>query len=122
MKALVVRQPYAQLIAFGIKTIEVRSWTTKHRGPLAIVAGLQMHPRMPDAYRSRFDERCAKFLPRGRVLCIVYLEDVQPMAREHEASACVPWRRGLKAWEFSGVVLANGPDVKGRLGLFEVPL
>jgi activating signal cointegrator 1 len=38
MKALTLHQPYATLIALGIKTIETRSWRTKYRGPLAIHA------------------------------------------------------------------------------------
>lgn len=38
MKALTIRQPWASLIAEGVKTIETRSWATKHRGPLAIHA------------------------------------------------------------------------------------
>lgn len=40
MKALTVRQPWASLIAAGVKTIETRSQRTHHRGPLAIHAGL----------------------------------------------------------------------------------
>lgn len=41
MKALTIRQPWASLIAVGVKTIENRSWGTKHRGPLAIHAAKQ---------------------------------------------------------------------------------
>lgn len=40
MKALTIRQPWASLIAAGVKTIETRSQRTHHRGPLAIHAGL----------------------------------------------------------------------------------
>ena len=39
MKALTIRQPWASLIAAGVKTIETRSWSTRYRGPLAIHAG-----------------------------------------------------------------------------------
>lgn len=39
MKALTIRQPWASLIAHGVKTIETRSWSTEYRGPLAIHAG-----------------------------------------------------------------------------------
>ncbi len=38
MLALSIRQPWAYLIASGIKTIENRSWPTKHRGPFIIHA------------------------------------------------------------------------------------
>lgn len=38
MKALTLWQPWASLIALGVKTIETRSWSTSYRGPLAIHA------------------------------------------------------------------------------------
>lgn len=38
MKALTLWQPWATLVAIGAKKIETRSWTTSHRGPLAIHA------------------------------------------------------------------------------------
>lgn len=45
MKAITLTQPWASLVAFGEKTIETRSWSTNHRGPLAIHAaqGLAGH-------------------------------------------------------------------------------
>ena len=43
MKTLTIRQPWASLIAAGVKTIETRSWSTRYRGPLAIHAGAH-HP------------------------------------------------------------------------------
>lgn len=39
MKALTLQQPWAQLVALGVKTIETRSWSTKYRGRLLIHAG-----------------------------------------------------------------------------------
>lgn len=38
MKVLTLHQPWASLVALGVKTIETRSWSTKYRGPLAIHA------------------------------------------------------------------------------------
>lgn len=44
MKAITLHQPWASLVALGVKTIETRSWSTKYRGPLAIHAGArQVH-------------------------------------------------------------------------------
>ncbi len=42
---LSLHQPWASLIAIGVKTIETRSWSTKYRGPLAIHAAAMQ----PDA-------------------------------------------------------------------------
>lgn len=36
MKALSIRQPYAALVLSGLKTLEIRSWKTRYRGPLLI--------------------------------------------------------------------------------------
>lgn len=44
MKALTLHQPWASLIALGVKTVETRSWSTAYRGPLAIHAA----KRKPD--------------------------------------------------------------------------
>jgi hypothetical protein len=38
MKALSIRQPWAELIMRGIKDVENRSWCTEHRDTLAIHA------------------------------------------------------------------------------------
>ena len=58
MKALTIRQPWASLIVEGVKTVETRSWNTKHRGSLAIHAGLYKPPTWwanwrDDEFRSR---------------------------------------------------------------------
>lgn len=42
MKALTLHQPWATLVALGVKSIETRSWTTSHRGPIAIHAARTM--------------------------------------------------------------------------------
>ncbi len=42
MKALSVRQPWAELILLGRKTVETRTWRTAHRGPFAIHAAFQV--------------------------------------------------------------------------------
>jgi hypothetical protein len=39
MKALTISQPWANLIASGLKFVENRTWATSYRGPLAIHAG-----------------------------------------------------------------------------------
>ena len=43
-RALTIRQPWASLIALGVKTIETRGWRTDYRGPLVIHAGLTYEP------------------------------------------------------------------------------
>lgn len=42
MKALTLQQPYAQLVALGVKSIETRGRQTSHRGRVAIHAGVSL--------------------------------------------------------------------------------
>jgi hypothetical protein len=39
LTALTIIQPFAHLIATGVKRVENRTWSTGHRGPLAVHAG-----------------------------------------------------------------------------------
>ena len=98
MKALSLWQPWASLIALGVKTIETRSWSTTYRGPLLIHAGqhLARLDEAPacwdllglDAYTatrsteapSRFPEgeQVAAPLPLGAVVATCTLEFVVP--------------------------------------------
>jgi hypothetical protein len=41
MKVLTLHQPYATLVALGVKTIETRGWATNVRGRIAIHAGVR---------------------------------------------------------------------------------
>lgn len=44
MKAITLTQPWATLVALKKKRIETRSWSTQHRGPLAIHAAKGFPP------------------------------------------------------------------------------
>jgi hypothetical protein len=47
--ALSVKQPWAALLAAGVKTVEVRSWPTSRRGPLLIHAS-KVPDERPEAW------------------------------------------------------------------------
>lgn len=107
MKALTVRQPHAQLILLREKTIELRSWTTRHRGPLLICAGA----------RADFDLA----YPLGVALCLVDLVDVRPYTPADSPAARSRWRAGLYAWDLASPRAVAQIPIKGALGLFAVP-
>ena len=44
MRALTLPQPFAQLVALGIKPFDVRTWGSNHRGRVAIHAA-RVRPR-----------------------------------------------------------------------------
>jgi len=53
MKAITIRQPWAQLIVDGRKDIENRDWRTKYRGPILIHASVSSHMDTDEWVRCR---------------------------------------------------------------------
>lgn len=111
MKALSVRQPWASLIASGHKSIELRSWSTKYRGPILILAGSNVwrgseHPIIG---------------PLGVSLCLVNLIDVRPVVASDTEAACIVPPDGFDfAWVLANPREVRRVPVKGKLGLYSV--
>ncbi|MFL5313070.1 MAG: ASCH domain-containing protein [Myxococcales bacterium] len=102
MKGLTLTQPWASLVAAGVKTIETRSWRSDYRGPIAIhaakgLAGLRgswpcaganptldelgefvdSQPRMLDALLDEYGQFFrAGELPRGAIVAVAVLVDI----------------------------------------------
>lgn len=115
MRTLTVKQPWADLIAGGIKTIEVRSWTTRYRGPVLITASAS-HSRTDDAriHQRVSDERL------GITVCVVNLVDVRP-ATADDFDACGGFDpSGSLAWVLASPKLVSPLRVRGALGLRHV--
>jgi|SRR3989344_3260527 len=103
-KALSLKQPYANLVATGKKTIETRKWTTKYRGDLLIYSS-----KVPDIY------------PAGHALCVVELYDIKPIRKQDEKAACIKLYTGVYAWLLRNLrVLPKPIAIKGSLGIYEV--
>lgn len=124
MKALSVRQPWAELILRGRKTVELRTWKVHYRGPLLIHAAAVRRPERvhqlgldPDA------------LAYGALLGVVTLVDVTPLDEaayealrdQHLRDAPYPGPP-LFAWHFRHPrPFARPIPWPGRQGLFSVP-
>ena len=72
MRALSVKQPYAELIARGEKTREFRRQNLKHRGPLLIVAS-----KTPASDAFAGTGLSPKALVYGHAVCVVDVVDVE---------------------------------------------
>ena len=70
MKAITIQQPYAALIAEGIKEYEFRTWKTAYRGPILIHAGKGMDKKAC----KRFSEYNLEY-QTGAVIAKVELTD-----------------------------------------------
>ena len=106
MKALSIHPYWADKIRSGEKTIEVRRWSTRHRGLLLICASKR--PRCGD-------------LPAGVAVAVARLIDVRPMvAGDVEQAGGVAAATGNMAWVLADIRPVESFPVKGRQGLFDV--
>lgn len=140
MKALTMAQPFATMIALGLKTTETRSWSTSHRGLLAIhsSAAFPLTCRqlcMLERFKSvllkcnphfeQWDQRGVDSLafPLGYILAYAELvdvrrtEDFRPTEPERSFGN---YRPGRFAWLLANVRPLEKPvRTTGALGLWE---
>jgi len=122
-------QPWATLVAFGAKRVETRSWSTSHRGPLAIHAakGFPMEAQRLCWESEEFREALAKGfghypldepvgnltgypLPRGAVVAVADLQDVIPTERVHRPGRS-DWDEQVHYWADDSITI--GPTERG---------
>lgn len=134
VRALTVHQPFAGLIAYGNKTLEIRSRRTNYRGQLLICAGAKEYdgqmidPDVPgrvvsgDRYlrdvRAYFP--AVDMFPVGVAVALVELVNCRPMTPDDAVAACVEFRPGFFAWELQNPLLIEPFPVTGKVGLFRV--
>ncbi len=105
MKALSIKQPWANAIASGEKTIETRSWGTPYRGLLLICSSKQ-----PDEH------------PAGCALALATLWDCRRMTVQDEKAAMCRWYPGAFAWMLREIQPIVPIPVRGFLGVYECPI
>jgi len=112
MRALSVKQPWANLIASGRKSIEVRSWATTYRGPMIIAS----------------TQKC-KLEPVGCTVALVTLEDCISL-NKNDFDNCFPdhlqkdfhtrWYDGMIGWKLSDIKKLQPFPIKGQQGLYHI--
>lgn len=77
MKALTIKQPYATLIAEGIKEYEFRTWKTNYRGEFLVHAGKGKNIQ----YMEKFKALDLEY-PSGCIIAIASLENCIEVTNE----------------------------------------
>lgn len=129
MKVLTIWNPWARLIAAGLKRVENRSFATDYRGPLLVhvgqhwkqdevqeqLEGLRDDGLLDDTNTPALGELRAE---RGKVIAKTSIVG----CRKVEEGDADPWAvPGAYAWELGPVELVEPFDLVGRQGLFELP-
>jgi hypothetical protein len=127
MRALTILQPWAEMIARGIKRVENRTWKTKHRGPLAIHVGKSkslMESEDPFAWPERYGVEMPQVgdLTFGAIIAVtelvdcVRVEDLPAELRGH-AFASGPWCWVLDDVRRIEPILCKGAQLVWRTNL-----
>jgi hypothetical protein len=117
MKALSLKQPFAELIVSGKKTIELRNWNTKFRGKFLIHASKT--PDLKSVKSFGFDK-----LPAGVIVGKAELVDVKKYETEKEHKQDKDKHLANSSWGKYGFVLKDAKrikpiEAKGKLGFWE---
>lgn len=136
-RVVTIRQPFATLIALGIKTIETRSWQTRYRGTLlihaakkddrnclALVCSDWFWGALHDVFGGKKPETRDDLdvLPRGAIIartelrdCVLMTETTMPDEPERSFGFYEP---GRFAWHLENTVPVKPIPAKGKLGLW----
>ncbi|MDT4897397.1 MAG: hypothetical protein QOH25_2474 [Acidobacteriota bacterium] len=121
---LSIRQPWLDMIVRGVKTMEIRGWTTKHRGIIALHAPWRI--AFETAYFYGYESPW--MLPRGKIVAVAEIADIlelnsdssQAFLEQHRLP--LPVGDGAYGFLLSSVRLLEQPVAcRGRLGLFQLP-
>lgn len=118
MKVLSLKQPFAELVVSGRKTIELRRWNTKFRGEFLVHAS--MNPDKKSMEKFGFSD-----LPCGIILGKAKLVDVKRYKTDEGFEKDKDKHLANKNWGEYGFVLKNAKrfseiiPAKGKLGFWE---
>ena len=76
MKVITIKQPFATLIAEGLKEYEFRTWRTKFRGDILIHAGKGIDKKAMERYKLlNLDYPSGKIIAKATITDCVYVDD-----------------------------------------------
>lgn len=101
MKVLTIKEPWANLILEGKKTIETRTWKTQHRGLILLHASKNPKSKIS-----------------GCIFAAAKIVDCIPMVKAHESKACCDIYPKAYSWFLEDIKPTELKEVKGKLGLW----
>lgn len=125
LKVLTLRQPWATLVAEGIKKYEFRSWKTNYRGKVLIHAGTGIDKDDMKKY-----EHINLDFPSRRIIAVVEIEDCLELDKdlnkkiisENNIAYGHKIRTGY-AWKLKNIKKIDyDKEVNGQLGLWNIDL
>ena len=125
MKVLTIKQPWATLIAEGIKKYEFRSWKTKYRGKVLIHAGAGIDKKATKELKDyNFDYPSKKIIAEVEIVDCLELDDALNKKIINEKNiAYGSKKRDGYAWVLDNVKkIDSSKTINGKLGLWNIDL
>lgn len=125
VKVLTLKQPWATLVAEGIKKYEFRSWKINYRGKVLIHAGVGIDKEEMKKFKNINLE-----FPSRRILAEVEIEDCleldddlnKKIINENNIAYGSKYRTGY-AWKLKNIKKINvDKEINGKLGLWNIDL
>lgn len=123
LKVITLRQPWATLVAEGIKKYEFRSWKTKYRGKILIHAGTGIDKED----MKKYDNMNLEFLS-GRIVAIAEIEDCleldEQLNKKIIAENNIAYGNKIRtgyAWKLKNIKKIDyHREINGKLGLWNI--
>ena len=125
MKVITLKQPWATLVAEGIKKYEFRTWKTNYRGKVLIHAGAGIDKQELE----RFKDLNLEY-PSKKIIAVVEIDDCleltpelnQTIINENNIAYGSKIRTGY-AWKLKNVKKLNvDEEINGKLGFWNYDL
>ena len=126
MKTITIKQPFATLIAEGLKEYEFRTWKTKYRGDILIHAGKGIDKKAMERYKHlNLDYPSGKIIAKATLTDCVFVDE--KLKLELKEKDPIIYHGVLKKdskWEGYGFKLENikkipQAEVNGKLSLWD---
>ena len=124
MKVITVKQPFASLIAEGLKEYEFRTWKTKYRGDILIHAGKGIDKKAIKKFEYlNLDYPSGCIIAKAKIVDCVYVDqDLRKVLKEKDEKV---YSGVIKdnSWERYGFKIENVEKIEpipinGQLGLW----
>lgn len=125
MKVITVKQPYASLIAEGIKEYEFRTWKTKYRGEILIHAGLGIDKKAMkkiEKYHLEYPQGC--IIAKAKLTDCIMIDKEMKKKLQEKNSLVYSGVIQEKEWKGYGFQLEQIEkiepiSIKGKLSLWD---
>lgn len=125
MKVLTLKQPWATLVAEGIKEYEFRSWKTNYRGKILIHAGSGIDKNDMERFRKlNLNFPSKKIMAEVELVdCLELNDELNEKIINENNIAYGSKKRSGYAWKLKNVRKINvEKEIKGQLGLWNIDI